>query len=157
MHAPRSRRSGLSLIELLVVITLLGIFATVVLMRFGRDTFADTGARGQARLVSLAMLHAQRAAIRTGDSHGVVFRGGTSKVDGWSVVHKLPDDRQVVIDGPHEIADGVKVAPNAAAIWFDFEGVGAQPFEATFRGKNRTYQVQVEPFTRMISTQEVGR
>ena len=55
----RTHRSGLSLIELLVVVTLLGVFATAALMRFGRDTFGDTGARSEARLLSLAMLHAR--------------------------------------------------------------------------------------------------
>ncbi|QEF98746.1 hypothetical protein Mal15_28010 [Stieleria maiorica] len=154
MFHRRHHRCGLSLIELLVVVTLLGVFATAALMRFGRDTFGDTGARSQARLLSLAMLHAQRAAIRTGDSHGVVMQGPAAAATSWTVVRRRQDGSKVTVEGPHAVAERVRVSANASEMWFDFEGIGSQPFAAQLRGPNRSYTVHVEPWTRMIRTQE---
>ncbi len=150
----RRLRSGLSLIELLGVVTLLGVFATAALMRFGRDTFGDTGARSEARLLSLAMLHAQRAAIRTGDPHGVVMQGPAAAATSWAIIGRRQDGSRVTVEGPHPVAERVRVSASASEIWFDFEGVGSQPFAAQLRGPNRSFAVQVEPLTRMIRTQE---
>lgn len=154
MASQRQPRAGLSLIELLAVITLLGVFASAALMRFGRDTFADTGARSEARVLSLSLLHAQRAAIRSGNPHAVVFHGSTLAASGWSIVEKPSSGGSIVIEGPHPTPDGLTISTSSPDIWFDFEGVGVQPFTATLRGKNRAFQVDVEPLTRMISTRE---
>ena len=53
MRKRRRSRLGLSLLELLVVVSLMGIFSSAAFMRFGRDVFGDSGARSQARKLSL--------------------------------------------------------------------------------------------------------
>ena len=157
MNNQRRRRPGLSLIELLVVVTLLGIFAGAAMTRSGRDVFADTGSRAESRLMSIAMLHAQRAAIRTGDPHGIVFQGPASSVVSWSIFQKRDDNSKVIVEGPHMIYENVDVSVSAAEMWFDFEGNGSQSFLVHLRGPNRAYQIQVEPLTRMIKTQDVSK
>lgn len=146
---------GVSLLELLVVVTLVGIFSSAVLMRFGREVFHVTEARSQARIISLALLQAQRAAIRTGDPHGVLIGGSLSKAESWSVVQKLPDGSSSVVDGPYVIAPALSVSASHGEMWFDFEGVGSQMFRVQLVGASRSYEIAVEPLTRMIRTHEV--
>ena len=157
MLTHRQARFGLSLLELIVVMTLMGIFSSAAFMRFGRDIFGDSGARSEARSLSVGLLHAQRAAIRTGDRHGVMLHGSTSNVKSWSVVQERLDGSTVVVDGPHAIPDEVVVAASASAMWFDFEGAGSQMFLFTLTGPNRQYEIKVEALTRMIRSREVKR
>ena len=124
-------------------------------MRFGRDIFGDTGARSVARVLSLSMLHAQRAAIRTGDFHAVRLQAANGKVANWVVIQKAANGSEQIIDGPFTIAQNITVKANADEIWFDFEGNGNDRFSATILGPNRTYALSVEPLTRMIRTQEI--
>ena len=154
-RASDKRRGGHSLLELIAVVTLLGLFSSAAFMRIGRDIFGDTGARSQARIVSLAMLQAQRASIRTGDSHGLILNGPTSGVSSWTIVHRRQDGSSSVIDGPHAIPEELTVSANRSEMWFDFEGNGNQRFELTFFGPNRSYQLTVQPLTRMIRSEEV--
>ena len=124
-------------------------------MRFGRDIFGDTGARSQARIVSLAMLQAQRAAIRTGDRHGLILQGPSSDATGWMIVQQRQDSSTLIVDGPHEYPEELTVSANRNDMWFDFEGNGSQLFEVTFTGPHRTFQLTAEPLTRMIHSEEV--
>ncbi|MEZ6087597.1 MAG: prepilin-type N-terminal cleavage/methylation domain-containing protein [Pirellulaceae bacterium] len=158
MRTPKSpRRCGLSLLELLVVVSLLGIFSATALMRFGRDIFGDTGARSAARVLSLSMLHAQRAAIRTGNLHAVRLVSSDGKVSGWTVVEELPDTTQRIVDGPFTVAENITVKADGNEMWFDFEGNGNTSFSASIVGPNRAYSLTVEPLTQMIRTQEISK
>ena len=153
-HRVRCRRA-LTLIELIVVITLLGVFASAVMMRLGASVFADTGARIEARLMSNALLRSQRAAIQTGDTHGLIFHGPHSSVTGWSIFQRRPDGTRVTIEPTHHFASEVDVSTNHAEVEFDFEGNGTTTFHAKLTGPNRAYEVHVEPLTRMIRTREI--
>ncbi|MGB7345747.1 MAG: prepilin-type N-terminal cleavage/methylation domain-containing protein [Pirellulaceae bacterium] len=154
MNARRHRR-GLSLLELLVVVTLMGVFASTAFMRFGRDIFGDSGARSVTRTVSLGLLQAQRAAIRTGDRHALIFQGPLANAISWTIIQETAGGSQVVISGPHTVADEVTMSCNQNEMWFDFEGAGSQMFAADISGPNRSYELRVEPLTRMIRTREV--
>ncbi|QDT11429.1 prepilin-type N-terminal cleavage/methylation domain-containing protein [Planctomycetes bacterium K23_9] len=149
-------RRGLSLLELLVVVTLMSIFASAAFMRFGRDVFGDTGARSESRTMSLALLQAQRAAIRSGDDHGLLTDGPASKITSWTVVQRRQDNSTVVIDGPHVIPDELSVSVSHNEMWFDFEGNGSQMFDVKLSGPHRKFQLRVEALTRMIRTFEVS-
>ena len=76
MTIQTTKRRGVTLLELLVVISMIGIFAAVVTARYGRSIFGEFGARALAREMSLDLLTCQRAAIATGDDHLLDFTLG---------------------------------------------------------------------------------
>ncbi len=148
-------RQGLSLLELVVVITLLGIFSAAAATRFGRDILGDVGVRGGARMLSLAILEAQRGAIRTGDRHAIEMNGSISNVTSFSVIRINNDGSRQVVDGPHEFPSDYRVSTNSKAAEFNFEGNGVASFVADFVGPHRKWRITVQPLTQMIDCREV--
>lgn len=146
-------RNAMTLIELIVVISLMGIFATAAMARFGRSTIGDTGARSEASVLANAITNAQNAAIRTGDSHGILL----SKADGdrWVTVRRRSSGHQETVD-EHQIQDDVVVDASRTEIWFDFEGHGTAYFDAGFRGPNRQYKVEVLPLSQAVRVTELS-
>lgn len=151
----RRRRCGLSLLELLAVVTLMGVISAAAAVRFGRDIFGDTGVRSGARTLSLAMLEAQRGAIRTGQTHGLQLYGPLNNASSWSVVRVEDDSSRTVVDGPHAIPKDYRVQVDASEVLFDFEGNGNTAFQADLFGPHRSWRISVFPLTRMIDSREV--
>lgn len=149
------RRTGFTLMELLAVVTLMGVFASAVVIRFGRDTLDDTGARSSARILSVGLHDAQRAAIRTGDTHGVRFRGPVTDISHWEIIRRDDDGTETIIDGPFPISKHVTMQTSSPWIWFDFEGNTTQGWQSVFLGPNRRYRVSVLHLTQMILTEDV--
>ena len=56
----------MSLLELMAVVTLMGIFATIAIARLGPTIFGDIGSQTDARRVGLVLLQAKRRAITAG-------------------------------------------------------------------------------------------
>lgn len=150
-----SSRGGMSLLELLAVITLMGIFAATVGMRYGRDILGDTGVRSKARELTIGLNAAQRAAIRTGLSHGIRFDGSSNDVTSWTVIRLDSDGGTSVVDGPYPMEADYELAVDRTEIVFDFQGNGTGEFNAQFTGPNRKWMVSVMPLTRMIDSREV--
>lgn len=149
------RRQAVSLLELLAVMTLMGIFASVATMRLSRDVFGDTGARSEARRLSTGMLQAQRAAVRTGKPHVVVFHGSRHDVESWSIYQEENNGRRTLVDGPYEIRPEVEVSVDRQEIVFDFEGNGVPGAQVNLAGPHRRWRIQVMPLTRMIDSREM--
>ena len=133
----------------------MGIFAAAAVSRFGRDILGDTGVRSGARMISLAILAAQRDAIRTGDSHGLEFQGSAKAVTSWTMVRLEKDGARQIVDGPYVVPIDYVVSVSADEVLFDFEGNGMNGFQADFHGPHRNWQVSVAPLTQMISSQEI--
>ena len=67
-HRRANRRRGVTLLELLVVVTLMGTLSTVVVTRYGRDIFGDLGARSEAHRLSLDLQRAKSVTTPVTDS-----------------------------------------------------------------------------------------
>lgn len=154
--APRfPKRTGLSLLELLAVVSLMGVFTAAVASRFGRDILGDVGVRGEARRISLGMLEAKRTAIRSGETCGIEFSGPTSSITGWSVIRVLASGNREVVDGPFAIEKDFLVSADSKELLFDFEGHAQAALKAKLTGPHREWQIVVFPLTGMIDCSEV--
>lgn len=144
----------MSLVELIVVVSLLGIFAGAAMMRLGRSTFGDTGAKFEASVLTNAISLAQASAVRTGQTHGVVLSRSQAIGNVWSTVRRESGDIRHTID-EHLVHTDVEVVTQQSEVWFDFEGHGTAPFTVVFRGPNRQYKVDVVPFSQSVRVNEL--
>lgn len=145
----------MSLLELIAVITLMGILAVSVSMRYGRDILGDTGVRSKARELTIGLKTAQRSAIRTGLPHAVRFDGNAGNVNSWTVIRHEIDGRTTLVDGPYPMIPEFQLSVDSGEIVFDFEGNGTSELNAQFIGPNRRWMVSVMPLTRLIDSREV--
>jgi prepilin-type N-terminal cleavage/methylation domain-containing protein len=146
MSIASKKRRGVTLLELLVVITLLGIFTSVAAMRFGRTLFAEFGAHSTARQLSLALLTCQRAAIRTGDDHFLQFTVSGGEAVSYRFMQDTGSGSQLV-DGPVAISDDVTVTVSDTDMRYTFEGAAGGAYQIQIVGENRSWQVDVIPIT----------
>lgn len=146
MRSKQFQRRGVTLLELLVVVTLVGIFASTVAMRYGRSIFAEFGAQGSVRELSLALLACQRAAINTGDEHYLEFLSSGGKISSYRLMR---DTSGVVtlVDGPKTLSNDVTVSVSSSTMRFNFEGGAAGSYWISVLGRSQTWRIDVIPIS----------
>ena len=137
------------MLELLVVITLLGIMASVAAMRFGRSLLSEFGAHAEARQLSLALLACQRAAVKTGDDHVLRFALDGGRALSYQILRDNAGTLQVV-DGPLGLSSDVTVTVSHGDMRFDFEGAAQDAYQIQLLGQQRRWQIDVVPVTGSI-------
>jgi len=142
----------MSLLELLAVVTVLGVVAAVVLARNGRTLIANFSAQGDARRVALALLQAKRLAITTGDDHAVQFTSSGGNITAFSVISV---GSGAVVDGPMSVADDLAVTSSHTQMTFNFDGQAAAAYWVQLAGSERTWRIDVVPINGAINTTEV--
>lgn len=152
----RHRRFGVTLLELVMVITVMGILAAIGTARFGRSAYANFGSQGEARKISLALLRAHRSAIKTGDDHFVQFNSASpTPATQFSVMRRASDNSTSVVEGPHALNEDVRVIASATELSFNFEGEAAAAYQVDFTGNGRNWRVNVVPITGAVTVSEV--
>ena len=141
--------------ELLVVLTLMGIFAAAVAMRYGRSIFAEFGAQGTARELSLALLSCQRASITTGDDHYVEFLSSGGRISSYRIM-RLVSGVATLVDGPKTISTDVNVTVSSSTMQYNFEGGALGSYWVRIVGQTRAWRVDVIPITGAIRVTQTG-
>jgi prepilin-type N-terminal cleavage/methylation domain-containing protein len=150
-----NRRPGVTLLELVMVITVMGIVAAIGAVRFGNSVEANFGSQGEARQLSLAMLRARRIAITTGDNHYIQFDAASPTAATQYSLMRRTGTGDVLVEGPHLLNDEVTVIPSAAAMDFNFEGEAAGAYQVDFNGNGRNWRLNVVPITGAVAVAEV--
>jgi prepilin-type N-terminal cleavage/methylation domain-containing protein len=146
MLASSEQRRGVSLLELLVVVTLIGILTAVAAMRFGRSLFAEFGAQGTARELSLAMLTCQRASITTGDDHYVEFLASGGRISAYQILRDAAGG-PLLVDGPKSLSSDVTLTVSSNSMRFNFEGGAAANYSVQIVGQSQSWRIDVVPIT----------
>lgn len=162
-HA-KTRRRGVTLLELLVVVTLLGIFASVVMARVGKSLLANRGAQADVRRLALDLLQMQRRTITTGRFHGIVFTTGAGGISGYRVVENLvavpggydTDGSTTDVDNPRTFTEDVDVSVSHTEMGFNFEGQAGAAYQVSLQGPDRGWQITVIPITGAVSVTEIN-
>lgn len=149
MGQSHRRRQAITLLELLVVVTLVGIFASAVAIRFGRTLFAEFGSQGEARQLSLALLACQRAAISTGDDHYVEFLSSGGKITSFRIMRDI-GGVATLVDGPKSLSNDVTVTVSNSTMRYNFEGSALSNYWIDIVGQARTWRVDVIPINGTI-------
>jgi len=150
-HSPK-RRSGMTLVEILVVLAIVGVMAGVVTLGVGaadRGMGVETEANRLADRLKLAaedVLVTRRPLSLAFDGEGYVFvrgdAGATGVVDALSERHALPAGVRMVGLG---VASPVSIDPDGAAPIAAFGlAKGDRQWRVTFDGLNATAEPVIE-------------
>ena len=137
------------MLELLVVVTLIGIFSSVITMRYGRTLFGEFGSRSVARQLSLDLLTCQRAAIRSGEDHLLQFTLAGGRALDYSLLRDTGTGT-VLVDGPRTFSNDVTVTVSTAQMRFNFEGAAAANHWINLVGQARSWRIDVVPINGAI-------
>jgi Tfp pilus assembly protein FimT len=155
----RGHRIAMTLLEMLAVVTLMGIFGGMAMMRYGPTIFGNFGSQADARRLQMGYAHARRAAILSGNFHAVRFVSNPetgAALGGFQIV-RLNDSMidQAVVDGPFYFARNVQVSGTTGDIVFTFEGQALSATALELRGDNKRFQINVTPINGMCSVQQL--
>ena len=155
-HRPRARcanaRWALSLVELTGVAAIVGIIAVAGITAFGHGTLANGSAEGTARRLALALSHARRATISTGDNHFVQLSPSTGTIESFTVVRR--DTSEIQVEQSFTVAQNVTLSSTSRELEFDFDGTALAGYTVSISGTDRSWDVSVVMSTGKISTTE---
>ncbi|MCH8922967.1 MAG: type II secretion system protein [Planctomycetes bacterium] len=149
----RVRRSGATLLELIAVVTILGVFAAVAMSRWSPETLSSFQSRADARRLALDLLQAQRRTISTGDNHYVQLIGG-GPYTAYEIYRKTGSG-DVLVEPSKSFPAGVTVTSSHPQLEFDFEGSAAAAYQVTLTAANYTWRVSVVPSTGAVKVEDV--
>ena len=150
------RRRGVTLLELLVVVTLMGTLSTVVVTRYGRDIFGDMGARSDAHRLWLDLQRAKSLAIRNGTSCSIVFdKASNGKLAGYKLLEESTTSLQKAVVEVTAFTSELKVSTSTPSVEFTFEGHATTASTITLQGPNRSWVLNVVPLSGAVNISEL--
>lgn len=144
-----STRHGYSMIELLAVVTILGVLVAAGYATMTTDSVGNHAAGVAARQLALDLEQARRQAIATGDQHFLQFALAGSKITGYTV-RRSTGSGSTAVDSFRAIPAHVTVTMSPAASTspaYTFEGQAASSYTLTLAGSQRSWQVIVTAAT----------
>ena len=148
----RSRRA-LSFLEMAVVLAILGLLTVSAITSFGSSTLSNAGAEGVVRKLSLALVHARRATIATGDNHYVQLSPSAANATEFTL-YRRTGGGDVQVDAIHIVPQGVTLSASHTALEFDFDGAALAAYTIDVAGDDRSWHLSVVPLTGSVSTTE---
>jgi type II secretory pathway pseudopilin PulG len=139
------RRGGVSLLELLLVVTMMGIFAAVAFARLGPAAGSNFSARAEARRLALDLMHAQRRAISTGQNHFLQMTSSGGGITGYTVRQRVGAGSQTI--ETRQFAAPLSVTSSHTDLEFTFDGSSLAAYQVTLNGPDHTWQATVVPIT----------
>ncbi len=142
-------RRAVTLLELIAVAMILGIFAVVAVSRIGPGTLVNVGAGADARRLAVDLLQARRRSIATGENHYLGFAVSGGEATGYTLCRRAAGG-DVAVDSPHTFPGNLVVANSHTYAEFNFEGAALAAYQVTLTGPEQTWQVDVVPVTGAI-------
>jgi hypothetical protein len=147
LMAVRSRRSAMTLFELIAVTFIIGIVSLMATTRYSVTTIADIGATGFARRLALDCGQARRRAISTGDNHLLRFTlvGGNAT---QYALYRRQAGVATLVDDVHTVPANVTVTTGGVTdAEFQFTGEALASYTINITSADRTKSVTVMQVT----------
>lgn len=94
MARRESSRRAMSLLEMAAVVAMLALLTLAGISRFGYNTLGNGGAEGFTRQLALALAHARRATISTGDNHYLQLSPASGNVTSFVLTRRTGGGRR---------------------------------------------------------------
>jgi type II secretory pathway pseudopilin PulG len=149
-----SARRAMSFLELAIVVSIIGLLTATAITTFGTSTLSNGGAEGFARKLSLALIHARRATISTGDNHFVQLSPSAANATSFAI-YRRTGGGDVQVDASRPVPQDVTLSGSHAVLEFDFDGAALAGYSLTIAGDNRSWTVSVVTLTGTVSVVEI--
>ena len=146
-------RQGFSLLELLAVVTLLGVLATAVVARVGQGTLGTIGSAGDARRLTLDLIQARRRAISTGDNHFVRLTSSGGSVVSFTI-YQDTGSGDLAVDSTRIVPRGVTITSAQSDLEFNFEGQSLASYSVNVASTGRSWTVSTVAVTGAVRVVE---
>ena len=147
-------RRAFSLLEVLAVVVLIGFLSLAGGTMLGNTSLANVGAEGLARKISLALVHARRSTIATGDNHYLQMTPSGANVSSYAMFRKTGGG-DVQTDTTCTVPTDVTVTSNSDTPEFDFEGAALGSYTITVAGPDRGWSISVALLTGAVQVAEI--
>ena len=134
----RAAPCGYSLLEVLAVVTVLGILGLAAVAGFRPETVGNVGAKVNARRVALDLMQARRRSIATGDNHFLDFQttGGATT---YQVIRRF-NSGTMPVDEVRFVPPNIAVSITPLSPEFNFEGQALSSYVITLTATDPNVQ-----------------
>ena len=146
-------RRAMSFLELTAVLAIVGLLSVAAISSFGHSTLSNGGAQGVARKLALALIHARRATISTGDNHYLQLAPAATGVTSFALYRRAISGN-VQVDTTRTIPSDVTVTASATTLEFDFDGAALAGYSLTVAGDDRSWSIIVATLTGAVTVVE---
>jgi prepilin-type N-terminal cleavage/methylation domain-containing protein len=150
---PRSGRGGFTLLELLAVVTLIGVLALATAGAFRPESIGDLEGQITAQRVAWDLRQARRRAITLGDNHVLSFQASGGTVTSYTLNRRLANNSLTPTDATRQFPTQVTVTASSTAPEFNFEGAALAGYTFTITSPHRTWTVTVAQATGTVQVQ----
>lgn len=149
MRAIKTKRTAITLLEMMAVVILIGIFAAVAIMRLGPGVLPSFAGKADARRLALDLQLAQRRAISTGIKHYIKLESVGSKYTGYTLYQRASSSgsADIAVDSFREFATTDTISSSHAQFEFSFDGTALAAYELKIASSNQVSKVSVVPMT----------
>ncbi len=146
-------RRAMSFLELAVVVAIVGMLTVAAVTSFGSSTLSNGGAEGFVRKLSLALIHARRATISTGENHYVQFSPAAANATSF-VLYRRTAGGDIPVDVSRPVPPDITLSSSHAALEFDFDGASLASYSIDVTGDQRSWNLAVMTVTGSVSVTE---
>lgn len=114
-------RRAFSLVELLSVLTIVGLLSSIAFLRFGESAYNSTSTEGFVRTLMLDLRQARARTISSGDDHYVLLSRTGGVVTSYTL-YRSTGGGNIVVDRTVEVPTGATVTTATDQWLFDFDG-----------------------------------
>ncbi|MEM8944047.1 MAG: hypothetical protein AAGD11_02610 [Planctomycetota bacterium] len=144
----------MSLLELTIVVSIVGLLTIAAIGRYGDNTLGNGGAEGFSRKLAVALSHARRATISTGDNHYLQLSSSGGSVTSFALVRRATGG-DVQVDQTRNVPANVTVTSAASTLEYQFDGSALATYSISVAGPHRTWTVSVVLLTGAVQVVEV--
>lgn len=143
----------MSFLELAAVVAIVSLLTVTAIGTFGNATLSNGGAEGLARKLTLALNHARRATIATGDNHYVQLSPSSAAATSFALYRRIGSG-SVQVDASHAVPRDVTLSASHDVLEFGFDGAAMAGYSLDIAGKNRSWNITVVTLTGMPALAE---
>lgn len=149
-----AKRRAMSLVELLAVVTLLGILTAIAALRVGKNPQKAMSANTDARRLAMDITQCQRRAISTGKNHFLSLTMSGTNVQGYTLYQRTSSTSTTAVDAYRSFDQGETVTTTSSQIEFAFDGTALAAYTVTFtKPSGSTVVVSVVPASGAVRVQ----